>query len=129
MKRNEKASFGKSFSPYMTEEKIDINSWYEEFKNDPDKTTILNGCVYNKIIFRCEFYIAEPCSMIVFIDSPDILRLEDILMDENGNEYVIKGFEMFRFSQIPEWYPRITPMLIQGSTYNIGRYLTKKLTT
>ena len=129
MKKNEKASFGKFFSPYMTDEKTDVNSWYEDFKKDPDKTTILNGCVYHKIIFRCEFYICKPYSMIVFIESTDNLQLEDILIDENRNEYIIKGFEMYHFSQNPEWYPRTTPMLIQGSTYNIGQYLTKKLTT
>ena len=78
---------------------------------------------------QCEFYICEPCSMIVFIDSTDNLRSENILIDENGNEYLIKGFEMLHFSQIPEWYPRTIPILIQGSTYNIGQYLTKKFTT
>lgn len=127
MKKKEKTSFGKIFSPYMTTEKTNMDSWYEDYKNDPDKTVIINGCVYHKIIFRCEFYICEPCSMIVFINSIDNLRLEDILKDENKNEYVIKGFEMYSFGQIPEWYPRATPMLIQGSTYNIGQYLTKRL--
>ncbi len=121
-----KTSFGNFFSPYMTDEKTDIDSWYEEYKNDPDKTITIDGCIYYKIIYRCEFYHKEPYSLIVFIDSIEGLQLNDILVDENNHEYTIKGFEMISFTKIPEWYPRTVPMLITGTTYNIGNYLTKK---
>ena len=129
MKKKEKTSFGNFFSPYMTTEKTNMDSWYEDYKIDPDKTVIINGYVHQKIIHRCEFYVGEPCLMIVSIDPIDNLQLEDILIDENGNESVIKGFEMIHFTKIPEWYPRIRPILIQGTTYNIGQYLAKKSAT
>ena len=121
-----KTSFGNFFSPYMTDGKTDVDLWYEEYKNDPDKTITIDGCIYHKIIYKCEFYRKEPYSLIVFIDSIEGLQLNDVLVDENNHEYTIKGFEMLRFTKIPEWYPRTSPMLITGSTYNIGNYLTKK---
>lgn len=126
MKKNKKTRFGNFFSPYMTEEKTNMDAWYDDYKNDPEKTLIIDNCLYNKIIYRCEYYGKTPYSLIVFIDSIENLRLEDVLIDEKGNEYIIKGFEMISFTKIPEWYPRTTPMRIVGSTYNIGNYLVKK---
>ena len=126
MKNNKKSSFGNFFSPYMTEEKINMDSWYEDYKKDPDKTLTIDGCIYSKIIYGCEFYNKTLYSLIVLIDSIENLHLEDILIDEKGNEYTIKGFEMYSFTQIPEWYPRTTPILITGTTYDIGYYLAKK---
>ncbi len=126
MKNNEKSWVGNFYSPYMTKEKTDMDSWYKDYKKDPDKTISIDDCIYNKIIYRCEFYNKTPHSLIVFIDPIEKLHLEDVLIDENGNEYIIKGFEMIRFTQIPEWYPRAAPMHIIGTTYNIGNYLAKK---
>lgn len=121
-----KTLFGNFYSPYMTEDKIDIDSWYEDYKKDPNKTLIIDSYIYNKIIYRCEFYHKEPYSLIVLIDSVEGLQINDVLIDENNHEYVIKGFEMYSFIKTPEWYPRTLPMLITGSTYNIGSYLRKK---
>ena len=126
MKSNKKSVFGNFYSPYMTEEKTNMDSWYEDYKTDPDKTLSIDGALYSKIIYRCEFYNKNPYSLIVFIDSIENLYLEDILIDEKGNEYTIKGFEMIRFTTVPEWYPRTVPIQITGTTYNIGNYLTKK---
>lgn len=125
-KKKHKSVFGEFYSPYMTNEKTNMDSWYEDYKNDPDKLITINGLQYSKIIFRCQFYREEDYSLNVLIDPPETLEPKDILVDENGNEFVIKGFEMIRFSTIPEWYPRITPMLITGQTYDIGNYLAKK---
>ena len=126
MKNNKKSLFGNLYSPYMTAEKTNMDSWYEDYKNDSEKTISIDGSVYSKIIYRCEFYNKSPHSLIVFIDPFENLHLKDILIDEKGNEYTIKGFEMIRFTKVPEWYPRITPIQITGTTYNIGNYLTKK---
>lgn len=125
MKNSKKSFFGNFYSPYMTEEKTNMDSWYEDYKTDPDKTLSIDGALYSKIIYRCKFYNKNPYSLIVFIDSIENLYLEDILIDEKGNEYIIKGFEMIRFTKVPEWYPRIAPIQITGTTYNIGNYLTK----
>ena len=126
MKNSKKSLFGNFYSPYMTEEKTNMDSWYEDYKNDSEKTISINGCIYSKIIYRHEFYSKYPCSLIVLIDPIEKLNVDNVLIDENGNEYTIKGFEMIRFTEIPEWYPRIRPIHIIGATYHIGNYLAKK---
>lgn len=126
-KQKHKSIFGNFYSPYMTEEKTNMDSWYYEgYKNDPDKRIVIGEKVFSKIIFRCEFYRGEPYSLEVFIDPPEPLRIGDVLVDEKGNEYTLKSVEMIRFTTIPEWYPRIAPLVISGTTYDIGEYLAKR---
>ena len=51
MKNNKKSLFGKFYSPYMTEEKINLDAWYDDYKNDPTKTLLIDNRNYNKIIY------------------------------------------------------------------------------
>lgn len=110
----------------MADEAINIDSWYEAYKKDPNSAFFKDDRLYSKIIFRCEFYRREAYSLMVFIEPIEKLSLEDVLNDEKGNEYIVTGFEMLRFAHVPEWYPRISPMIITGNTYDIGNYLSKK---
>ena len=50
-----------------------------------------------------------------------------MLIDEEGNEFSVVGFEMFRFTgNIPEWNSRFVTISIIGENYCIGNYLRRK---
>lgn len=53
------------------------------------------------------------------------LHLEDTLIDEKGNLFSVKGFEMIRLNSdtFPEWYLKISFISITGEIENIGNYL------
>ena len=129
MKKN-KSLFGKFYSPYMAGDKVSMDAWYEDYKMDPTKTVTIGGMVYSKVIFRCEFYGTHGTKEYTFIVLVDVftpIKTGDTLVDEHGNEFVVEGFEMIRYNPIPEWYPRIVPMRIAGTTYDIGERLAKKV--
>lgn len=124
-KRKHKTIFGKSYSPYISDDKTDMNSWYEEYKKDPKKTIILDGKTYHKVINRCEYYLEEEYSSIVIVDLRGT-KLNDELIDENGNIFIVQAFETLSSREIPKWYSHIIPMVITGKTYDIGAYLARK---
>lgn len=126
--RKTKHLFGHFYSPYMNEENQTVDEWYNAFLKDEDKFRVINGVKYYKIIFHCRYYprYIEDFSLYILVDHDEPLQINDILVDERGNEFILRGFMMIRFSQIPEWYPRLAPMHIKGNTYDIGNYLTKK---
>ena len=103
------------------------NPYVDIYKNNSEKIIEIDGKFYSKIIHRCELYIYDDFTMLVGIEPQDELRIGDIIVDENRQEFSIKAFEMFRYvGEIPEWAFKISSMVIVGQDYSIGNYLAKK---
>ena len=123
-----KSLFGKFHSPYAPGSQITIDDCYFAYLQDPCKQTVIEGLVYTKIISYCRFYGYEDYSYHIIWEPLIGLRRNDVLVDENGNEFVVRSFEMLRFlgGDIPEWYFKAPPMVITGNTCELGNYLAKK---
>ena len=119
--------FGKFYSPYMKHNNSTIDDCYSAYKQDPDRTVEIDGHIYTKIISHCRFYGYEDFSFHIIWEPYTEMRRNDILVDENGNEYRVRSLEMIHFGgEIPEWYLKALPMVITGSSEHLGSYLAKK---
>lgn len=126
MKKRHKTLFSELYSPYMSEGKNDSTAWYEEYKKDAEKSIIIDGKTFYKIIYRCKYNGNKNFSWMVLVYIPEDYRIGDTLVDENGNEFVIKAVEMMTFTTISEWYLTMWPLCVVGKTNDIGIYLAKK---
>ena len=122
-----KSLFGKFHSPYMTNDRDTVDNCYRAYKQDPLRKIEIDGHVYSKIICHCRFYGYEDYSYHIIWEPHTAIRRNDVLVDENGNEFVVRSLEMIHFGcEIPEWYLKALPLVITGDSCEIGDYLTKK---
>ena len=125
--KKKKTLLGNFYSPYAVTAEDTMTDWYEAYQSDLDKHLVRKGMTYSKIIHSCEVYAYDTPTLLVSFEPTEALRVGDILIDEIGREFVIKAFEMIRFSgNIPEWYLKVSNIAIQGKDYSIGEYLSKK---
>ena len=123
-----KSLFGKFHSPYAKDGQSTIDDYYLAYLQDPCKQTAIDGLVYTKIISSCRFYGYEDYSYHIIWEPLTELRCNDVLVDENGNEFVVRSLEMIHFGcEIPEWYLKALPIVITGENSEIGSYLAKKV--
>ena len=119
--------FGKVNSPYMESDQSTVADCYRIYKQDPLRTVETNGRVYSKIISHCRFYGYEDYSYHIIWEPLTEIRSNDILIDENGNEFTVRSLEMIHFGgEIPEWYFKALPVVITGDSCELGSYLAKK---
>ena len=111
-------------SPYEKNQKKEINELYDAYRNDMRNIVEIDGVKYYKIIHLAELNIGKTL-YVVTLDSQMNLRLKDILIDENGSTYDVKGFEMVRIDPkvFPYWYMKVNFVSIAGDMENIGDYL------
>lgn len=122
-----KSLFGKFYSPYANNAQVTIEDCYHSYKQDPDNKTTIGNRVFTKIICNCRFYGHKDFSYHVIWEPSEEIHLHDLLIDENNNLFEVHSFEMIRFSgEIPEWYLNALPLVITGTTCEIGHYLAKK---
>ena len=114
-------------SPYKQAEDEDMDIWFERYCLDPDKTKEIDGEVFSKIICVSSLCIrAERMLSVVFVPAAE-LKIDDVLIDENGLEFTVRSVEMMSFTRaVPEWYLNTIPAIIVGEDYNIGAYLRVK---
>ena len=126
-KKKDKRILGNSYSPYQSYGD-DMTAWFEAYKNDPENVVEIDEKTFVKIIHRCEFYIYKDFTFLVAFEPKETLRIGDVLVDELGHEFKVKGFEMIRYatSSMLEWAGKVIPMSITGQDYSIGNYLAKK---
>ena len=122
----EKKVFGKFYSPYQKNESETMDDWYEEYLKDEKRIMELNGRMFCKIIHRSEFYSKSGCCLLVVFEPSETVCIGDILVDEEGHEFMVNSFEMMRFAGSNKWYLKVVPALIIGTSYDIGEYLAKK---
>lgn len=111
-------------SPYEQNEKKSIQELYEEYITDPEGIIEVDGLIYYRIIQLVQIQAGKIIS-VVALDTKMNLRMGDTLIDEKGNLFTIKGFEMIRLNSdsFPEWYLKISFVSITGDIENIGDYL------
>ena len=123
-----KTFFGKFFSPYVKDNQSTIDDCYHAYKQDSLRIIEMDGHIYSKIISHCRFYGYEDYSYHIIWEPHNAIRRNDVLIDEKGNEFIVRSFEMLRFlgGDIPEWYFKAPPMVITGKNCDLGNYLAKK---
>lgn len=122
-----KSLFGKFHSPYMENDQSTVDDCYRAYKQDPLRKIEKDGHVYSRIISCCRFYAYEDYSYHIIWEPHTEIRRNDVLINENGNEFVVRSLEMIHFGcEIPEWYLKALPIIITGENSEIGSYLTKK---
>ena len=125
-KKKNRKSFGNFYSPYSNNGS-EMSAWFNSYISDPDRFIEIDNQIFSKIIFKCEFYIYDDCTLLVLFEPREELKIEDVLVDEFGNEFKIKAFEMFRWAgTVPEWAYKVHSIAISGNDYIIGNYLSKK---
>ena len=119
--------FGEFHSPYMENDRSTVDDWYRAYKQDTLGKIEIDGHVYFKIISHCRFYGYGDYSYHIIWEPHTEIRRNDVLIDENGNEFAVRSFEMIHFGcEIPKWYLKALPIIITGENSEIGSYLTKK---
>lgn len=114
------------FSPYLNKGNS-MHLWFDAYENDEEKRIVLDGKAYSKIIYRCELYGREESMLIIALEPQEEMLIGDIVIDELGREFEIKGFSMFRFAgDVPKWARKISPIEIKGNNYEIGNYIAMK---
>jgi len=119
--------YGKFYSPYINNGKVSMDDCYQSYKQEPQRRIELDGHVYSKIISCSRFYGYEDYSFHIVWEPPAQIRRNDTLIDEYGNIFTVRSFEMIHFfGNVPEWYLNTIPMVITGNTSEIGNYLAPK---
>ena len=122
-----KSLFGKFYSPYANDESISLEKCYDLYKQDSDNKVTVGSRVFTKIISHCRFYGYKDFSYHIIWEPAEKIRLHDLLIDEKGNTFEVHSIEILRFSgDIPEWYLHAHPLVITGSSCEVGNYLAKK---
>ena len=123
-----KPLFGKFKSPYTENGQYSIDDCYRAYKQDPLGIIEKDGHVYSRIISCCRFFGYEDYSYHIIWEPHTEIHCNDLLIDENRNEFIVRSFEMITvcFGEVPEWYFKAGPIIITGSNCEIGNYLTKK---
>ena len=130
-KKTKKYLTGNHYSPYESDKNRNMNEWYTAYLSDSKRMYKQDGLTYTKIIYRFDFYQNSEYEKIVFIETPEPIKIGNILSDEQNREFVVSGFDMhIRFiDNIPEWFLKVIPIRVIGKTNFIGDYLTLKQNT
>ena len=122
-----KETLRRLYSPYAENGAHTISEWIDAHKRDLSKTMEVDGAVFYKIICRCEFCSGKRYALLVFIEPQENIHLNDVLIDEDGREFIVNGFEMIHLSKdVFDEHPGLVPISITGKSYDIGNYLRLK---
>lgn len=114
------------YDPYSETDHDDFALIYNRYKTDTKSTIEINGIIFYHALQIIRTNIRGH-ALIAALDNRLDLKINDILIDENGKEYIAKGFEMLRFQgDIPEWYSKISMAALIGDVDNVGHYFAKK---
>ncbi len=120
-------TIGNMYTPYKKNDEDTMDDYYKEYLQDNERYIDIGGERYSKIIYRAEFYHKEGYWFLVTYETLEPIREGDVLIDESGNEFVFKATESIRFrGDIPDWHFKISTVLVQAKSYDIGCYLRKK---
>lgn len=101
---------------------------YENYKQKTDKTKIINGRLYYRIIHSDNvFFTAIKKEYLIVILSPEIEKhINELYEDENGNRFVLTGFHHIKFpGDIPQWYLDCGAYNMKWlKNKNIGNYIS-----
>ena len=114
-------------SSYDTDKQnYNFSDLYQRYLQDKDTTKEINGLIYYKIIDLYELR-RKKSSIMALLDTRMHLQIGDILVDENKSKYTVIAFEMphIPIDVFPDWYLKISFVVLDGNPYQIGNYLAK----
>lgn len=105
-----------------------VEKAFQEYKQRNDKTKIINGKIYYRIVLSEFFNLTGfENGYLLVVPSPDMPQENGaIYQDENGNHFMLGGRNHIRFAEeMPEWYLECGECTMKWEeTKNIGKYLT-----
>ncbi len=126
-KENNTNAIGNLYSPYKNSKNDTMTEFYARYMDDIDKYVFIDGKKFCKIIYRCDWYVNDKFTHLAIFENIENLFQDDILVDEQGQEFIIKSFETVSFGGLmPEWYSKTYNLALLGKDYIIGKYLAKK---
>lgn len=126
-RKNDNSMFEIIYNPYSIGDSDRFDDIYIRWQNDDNSVIIINGINYYRALQIVKFPYYKN-GIIIALSRVMNLKIGDIIVDENGNEYEIKCFEMIRFvSDIPDWYMKISFAVVTYNSEKIGEYFAKKI--
>lgn len=120
-----KLDFKMIYSPYSQNNDEDISVLYDEYRKDKNAVVSIEDKTYYRAIQIFSITIRKE-KLIALLDINIKLSVGDTVIDDNDNEYVVKGFAMLSFRcDIPDWYTKASFIELSGRYENIGHYFAK----
>lgn len=120
-----KLDFKMIYSPYSQNNDEDISVLYDEYRKDKNAVVSIEDKTYYRAIQIFSITIRKE-KLIALLDISMKLRVGDTIIDDNGNEYAVKGFAMLSFRcDVPDWYTKTAFVELSGGHENIGHYFAK----
>ncbi len=121
-----KLDFKMIYSPYSRNTDEDISVLFDEYSKDKNAVVSIEDKTYYRAIQIFSITIRKE-ELIALLDINIKLSVGDTVIDDNNNEYVVKGFTMLSFRcDIPDWYTKASFIELSGRYENIGHYFAKK---
>ena len=121
-----KSDFKMIYSPYSRNTDEDISVLFDEYSKDKNAVVSIENKTYYRAIQIFSITIRKE-ELIALLDINIKLSVGDTVIDDNNNEYVVKGFTMLSFRcDIPDWYTKASFIELSGRYENIGHYFAKK---
>lgn len=120
-----KSDFKMIYSPYSRNTDEDISVLFDEYSKDKNAVVSIENKTYYRAIQIFSLIIRKE-KLIALLDINMKLSVGDIVIDDNDNEYVVKGFAMLSFRcDIPDWYTKASFIELSGRYENIRHYFAK----
>lgn len=121
-----KLDFKMIYSPYSQNADEDISMLFDRYCKDKNAVIGIDDKTYYRAIQIFSMTIRKQ-ELIALLDNSMKLSVGDTIIDDNCNEYAVKGFAMIRFRcDVPDWYTKVSFVELSGRYENIGHYFAKK---
>ncbi|MGN0620176.1 MAG: hypothetical protein ACI4J7_14270 [Ruminiclostridium sp.] len=126
-KKDSSCSFEVIYNPYQADEKDTFSDIFFRYCNDKFGEIEIDGIMFYRALQIIKTNIRGRHHLTIALSTNMNLKIGMIIIDENSNEYEIKGFEMYRFSaDFPDWFLKISFVMVTGNNENIGTYFSVK---
>ena len=124
-KSSSKLSFQLLYDPYSTGTDDNTVQLFHCYMNDKNAVIEINEKTYYRAL---QIFIlnTKKKMLIAFLDNKLNLKINDSVIDDNNNIFIVKSFAMIRFTcDIPDWYTKASFVELSGEYESIGHYFTK----
>ena len=114
------------FDPYRISDDDDMNKIYQRYLKDEKRVIEIDGLKYFKAM-RIDKVNFDDTGLIAILPWDIDIKKNDVIIDENGNQYKYRGCEMMSFrGEIPEWYFNMVCAILSFPSEHIGIYFAVK---
>ena len=124
-KSDSKLSFQFLYNPYSTGTDDNTVQLFHRYMNDKNAVIEIDEKTYYRAL---QIFILNTNKkmLIAFLDNKLNLKINDSVIDDSNNIFIVKGFAMIRFTcDIPDWYTKASFVELSGEYESIGHYFTK----